>query len=485
MSSKGMSSKDSAARRVLVSVLLGTFTVSLNNSALNLAIPELMRVFDAAAIQVSWVMTLFLVAMGMTMPLTGFLAKRWGARRFYLLGLWLFLFASLQGALATNLVGVLAARTLQGVAAGLMIPLSLPLIFAAWPAERRGRVIGGWGLAVMIAPAIGPSVGGLLLEASSWHALFLMNLPVAVLALAGAHFCLEEGERDRERRFDLPGFVLVTLGVGGVLVALAGMASPTDLLEVAHWGPLGLGVALLVAFVRVERRTAQPLLELRLFGISPFRASVLIACAQAVTTFGCLLLIPIWMQRVQGYDTLTTGLMFLPTALMAAVCSPWAGRLVDGRWARQVVTGGLVVSAAALVGLAALGNAAPLWLIGILMASRGVGLGFGYLPATTIGLNAVGDARVAQASAMNNLARRLASALGIAILALHHDLRTLQLAAEGVAHDAAALAALGEAFLVLAALLLVATPLALSLPSTRHEVTPAHDPCRATQISRK
>lgn len=480
-----MSYRDSAARRVLATVLLGTFTVSLNNSALNLAIPELMWVFNAAAIQVSWVMTLFLVTMGMTMPLTGFLAKRWGTRRFYLLGLWLFLFASLQGALATSLTWVLVARALQGIAAGLMIPLSLPLIFAAWPAERRGRVIGIWGFAVMIAPAVGPGVGGLLLEVSSWQALFLMNLPVAVLALASGHLCLEEGERDRECRFDLPGFVLVTLGVGGVLVGLGGMASPEDLLEVARWGPLGLGVALLIAFVRVERRAPLPLLELRLFAIPPFRASVLIACAQAVATFGCLLLIPIWMQRVQGYDALTTGLMFLPTALAAAACSPWAGSLVDGRWACHTVAGGLVVSAAALIGLAALGHQAPMWLIGVLMASRGIGLGFGYLPATTIGLNAVGDDRIAQASAMNNLARRLASALGVAILALHHDLRTSQLVVEGAAPEAAALAALGEAFLALAALVLVATPLALSLPSNRREVTPAHDPHRAPQIPRK
>ncbi|NIC06716.1 DHA2 family efflux MFS transporter permease subunit [Billgrantia bachuensis] len=480
-----MSSRDNAARRVLVTVLLGAFTVSLNNSALNLAIPELMRVFNATAIQVSWVMTLFLVAMGMTMPLTGFLSKRWGMRRFYLLGLWLFLLASLLGALATSLAWILAARALQGVAAGLMIPLSLPLIFAAWPAGRRGRVTGIWGLAVMIAPAIGPGVGGLLLEMSSWQALFLMNLPVAILALASGHLCLEEGERDREHRFDLLGFVLVTLGVGGVLAALGDMNSPADLLEAAHWVPLGLGFTLLIVFVRVEHRVSHPLLELRLFAIPPFRASVLIACAQAVATFGCLLLIPIWMQRVQGYDALTTGLSFLPTALMAAICSPWAGRLADGRWARHAVAGGLVVSAMALIGLAALGHQAPLWLIGILMASRGVGLGFGYLPATTIGLNAVGDARVAQASAMNNLGRRLASALGVAMLALHHDLRTSHLAAGGVGPEAAALAALSESFLVLAALILVATPLALSLPSNRREVTPAHDSHRATQISRK
>lgn len=476
-----MSSKDRAARRILVTVLLGTFTVSLNNSALNLAIPELMRVFDAGATRVSWVMTLFLV---MPMPLTGFLADRWGARRLYLLGLWLFLGASLLGAVATGLVWVLAARGLQGIAAGLMIPLSLPLIFAAWPADQRGRVTGLWGFAVMIAPAIGPSVGGLLLEMSRWQALFLMNLPVAALGLVCGHRYLEEGRRNRERRFDLPGFLLVTLGVGGVLIALGATTAPSDLREATRWGPLVLGVVLLVAFIAVERRAAHPLLDLGLFAVGAYRASVLLACVQAVVTFGCLLLIPIWMQHVQGHDALTTGLIFLPTALVAAACSPWAGRLVDRGVPRRVVTFGLVVTVAALLGLAVLGPEAPLWLIGVLMAARGVGLGFGYLPVTPVGLNALPGEHVAQASAMNNLCRRLASSLGVVVLALHHDLRTSAHLAQGASAGAAGLAALSEAFVVLALLLLAATPLALSLPSTRREVTPAHDSQRTPQSPR-
>ncbi|WP_197038446.1 DHA2 family efflux MFS transporter permease subunit [Billgrantia saliphila] len=479
-----MSSREKAVP-VLITVLLGTFTVSLNNSALNLAIPELMRVFDAGAARASWVMTLFLVAMGMTMPLTGFLAERWGAHRLYLFGLWLFLVASLLGALAGTLTWVLTARGLQGVAAGLMIPLSLPLIFAAWPLDRRGRVTGVWGFAVMIAPALGPSLGGLLLEVSRWQALFLMNLPVAVLGLLSGHCYLEAQRRDLARRFDLPGFLLVTLGVGAVLIALAGITSPADLHQMMRWGPLLAGGLLLTAFVNVERHTPHPLLDLDLFAVRPFRVSVLLACAQAVVTFGCLLLIPIWMQHVLGYDPLTTGLIFLPTALVAAICSPWAGRLLDRGKARYVVVFGMAVTAAALLGLAALGREAPLWLIGALMAARGIGLGFGYLPVTTVGLNALSDRYIAQASAMNNLCRRLASSLGVVLLALHHDLSRTRHLAQGAEVGAAGMAALGEAFLALAVLVLVATPLALSLPSNRREVTPAHDTHRATQTSPK
>lgn len=464
-----MTPRDATGRKVLVTVLLGTFTVSLNNSALNLAIPELMRIFDASAVRVSWVMTLFLICMGMTMPVTGFLADRFGAKRIYLLGVWLFLAGSLAGAASETLLTVILARGMQGSAGGLMIPLSLSLIFRAFPAHRRGRVTGIWGVAVMIAPAIGPSVGGLLLEVSRWQALFLMNLPFAVLALACGHRYLSDATPDATRRFDLPGFGLVTLGVGSVLFALGTASTLEALLTPLRLFPLGLGTLMLVVFVRVELRVTHPLLDLRIFAVRNYTLSVLIACAQAIGTFGCLLLIPLWMLHVQGHDALTTGMVFLPSALAAAGAVAWAGRLIDRRSPRWVIAGGLLMTVASLAGLAGLDAAAPLWAIVMLMVLRGIGLGFSYLPVTTVGLNALADDRVAQASAMNNVSRRVTSSLGVVALSLYYELRTSQQHLQGVSMTHASMTALGEAFLVLALLILAVTPLALSLHASSRE----------------
>ncbi len=470
--------------KVLFSVLLGTFTVSLNNSALNLAVAELMATFDARATQVSWVVTLFMIAMGMTMPLTGYLADRVGRKRIYLLGLWGFLAGSALGALAPSLAIIIVARGLQGVAAGLMIPLSLSLIFSAYPSDQRGRASGIWGFAVMIAPAIGPSVGGLLLEISHWRALFLMNMPFAVLGLACGYRYLVAEPANHQRRFDLPGFVLITLGMGAVLFSLSRVETPTDLLHAGSLLPLTIGLLALAAFVRVERGTVAPLLDLGLFAHRGYRLSVALACLQAIILFGCILLVPLWMQNALGFGPLETGLVFLATAVAAACCSPMAGRLID-RYPPQWCIGiGLVITMASLTGLATLTEATPVWMIAAWMGLRGLGLGCAYLPSTTVGIKELPEHHVAQASAMNNMARRLVSSLGIVALSLYYDMAVKAALEQGLSYGEASAAALHHAFLALAAIAVLCLPLAWRLGhASRDTASTATEPAPPLQTA--
>ncbi|WP_136248805.1 DHA2 family efflux MFS transporter permease subunit [Halomonas borealis] len=458
-----MSNTSTPGGKVLFSVLLGTFTVSLNNSALNLAVAELMAVFDASATDVSWVVTLFMITMGMTMPLTGYLADRFGRKRIYLLGLWGFLAGSALGALAQSLAGITLARGLQGVAAGLMIPLSLSLIFSAYPSDQRGRASGVWGFAVMIAPAIGPSVGGLLLEVSHWRALFVMNMPFALLGLVCGYRYLSADPANRRRRFDLPGFVLITLGMGAVLFSLSRVETLTDLLRLEALLPLATGLLALVAFVRIERGTEAPLLDLSLFARPGYRLSVILACLQAIIQFGCILLVPLWMQATLGFGPLTTGLVFLATALAAACCSPMAGRLIDRYPPQWCIGAGLLVTLVSLAGLATLSEATPVWIIAAWMGLRGLGLGGAYLPSTTVGMRDLPEHSVAQASAMNNMARRLISSLGIVALSLYYDTAVNAALQRGMPYAEASASALHQAFLALAAIAALCLPLAWRL----------------------
>lgn len=448
---------------MLISVLLGTFTVSLNNSALNLAVAELMATFDASATEVSWVVTLFMIAMGITMPLTGYLADRFTRKRIYLLGLWGFLAGSALGAIAQSLMGIILARGLQGMAAGLMIPLSLSLIFSAYPTDQRGRASGLWGFAVMIAPAIGPSVGGLLLETSHWRALFLMNMPFALLGLFCAHRYLAPEPTNRLRHFDWPGFALITLGMGAMLFSLSRLESLADLLSYQAFVPLTAGLVSLVFFIRIERRTLEPLLDLSMFAHRGYRTSVILACLQSIILFGCILLVPLWMQNTLGFSPLTTGLVFLATALAASSCSPLAGRLIDRYPPQWCIGVGLVVTTLSLIGLAQLTATTPVWVIGLWMGLRGIGLGCAYLPSTTVGMKDLPEQSVAQASAMNNMSRRLVSSLGLVTLSIYYDMTVGTAMEQGVSHTDASANAMHHAFLALAAIAVLCLPLAWRL----------------------
>ncbi|WP_144979860.1 MDR family MFS transporter [Halomonas sp. C22] len=453
----------SNGRRVLVSVLLGTFTVSLNNSALNLAVAELMTSFQASASHVSLVVTMFMIAMGMTMPLTGYLAGRFGRKPIYLLGLWGFLAGSTLGAIAQSLDGIIVARGLQGMAAGLMIPLSLSLIFSAYPSERRGQASGIWGLAVMLAPAIGPTVGGLLLEVSHWRALFLMNMPFALLGLLCGYRYLPSEPHPSKRPFDLTGFALITLGMGAILFVLSRIETLTDLLHLQTVALIMLGLAALLLFVRVERRHDTPLLDLSLLSHRRFRLSVMLACLQSIILFGCILLVPLWMQNTLGFGPLTTGLVFLATALVAAICSPMAGRLIDRYSPRWCIGVGLIATLVSLIGLGTLTAATPVWMIAAWMALRGVGMGCAYLPSSTVGMKDLPEQSVTQASAMNNMSRRLASSLGIVALSIYYDVSVHAALQQGVPYSDASATALHMAFLALAGIALVCLPLAWQL----------------------
>lgn len=448
---------------VVVTVLLGTCTVSLNNSALNPAIPAFMTAFDIGPVTAGWIITGFMISMGMTMPLTGFLSHRFGKKRVYLFGLALFIACSCAGALSTAMPWVIAARCIQGVAGGLMIPLSLALIFEVYPKDQRGRVTGLWGTAVMLAPAVGPAVGGLLLQFFEWPVLFLMNIPVGLLAWLTGVYCLPPRSDAQARSFDWQGFVLVTLGVGMLLAALSRLTDETAL--VSPWNIFLIVAALLclAVFVRVELSKPHPLLSLRIFAIRSYGLSVIVAVAQSIGMFGCILLLPLLMQTVLGYGPAWTGLALLATAVFASAFVNLGGAILDVRGPRNIVLIGLIISALSTMAFGLINEHSSLWLIFALMMARGIGLGLSYMPVTTAGLNAVPEPLVAQGSAMNNISRRVVSSIAVVLASLYIEIRSGQLIDDGVASTA--LAAVNECFVVIGLLILLAVPAALLLPS--------------------
>ncbi|WP_209125090.1 MDR family MFS transporter [Alkalihalobacillus sp. BA299] len=455
---------------VVIAVLIGTFTLILNNSMLNPAVPQLMNVFDTDAVSTGWVITIFMVTMGMTMPVTGYLGDKWGKKRLYIIGLSIFVLGSILGSFSWNLSSLIFFRGLQGVGGGIMMPLSMALIFANFPKKERGLATGIYGVAAMMAPTIGPTVGGIIIETGSWHYLFLCNIPFGLLGIWFAAKYLKETELDQSITFDRLGFITVTLGVGLILFALGRTSSLEHLSYVSNIVFIVIGLISLAFFIIIEKRQKFPLLDLSIFKITPYSFSVWISGVTSIGLFGGIFLVPLLLHNVYGYNAITTGLVFLPAALLTGIFMTIGGRILDKKGVTGVVTSGLIISAVSTFFLGILTMETSLAFIIILMAIRGIGFGLSSMPATTAGMNAIPEQIVSRGVAMNNVLRQISSALGIVFISIYYEVRKAQLFVMEGTVEAANLQAINEGFIILAVLTAITVPVGYFLGKTSKEM---------------
>lgn len=450
---------------IVLTVMLGTTTVSLNNSALNPAIPAFMSVFSIGPVSASWIISAFMISMGMTMPLTGYFSHRFGNKVMYLCGLVFFLIGSTTGMLANNMLWVIVARCIQGIASGLMIPLSLVLIFSVYAKHERGYITGIWGAAVMLAPAVGPFIGGLLLEFSSWRMLFAMNIPVGLIGLLIGLRSLPSNHVKNNLSFDWLGFILVFSGLGLLMWVLSDLKAVGETIDSTKIAFLIASVLILVTFAKVELKKEEPLLNLRIFGNKQYTFSVIIVVAHAIGMFGCLVLIPILVQIVLGYSPMWTGFVLLCTAVSASCFVKFGGEKLDTHGPKHLVSTGLLLTGLSTMLLGRLSISSSVGLIIALMIVRGIGIGLSYIPSTTAGLNAIPESLVAQGSAMNNIFRRIISSIAVIAVAIYIEVRHQKLVKTGWAEILANHTAVSEAFLVIGILILCALPFAWFFPT--------------------
>ncbi|WP_332696915.1 MDR family MFS transporter [Halalkalibacter lacteus] len=448
---------------VVVAVLLGSFTMILNNSMLNPAIPQLMVVFGSDAVATGWVITIFMVTMGMTVPVTGYLGDRFGKKKLYLLGLSIFTLGSLLGSFSWDLSSLIAFRGLQGIGGGIMMPLSMALIFEAFPRKERGLATGVWGISAMMAPTIGPTFGGFLLETLNWTYLFLVNVPFGLIGLWFAFRYLPRTSADHNVTFDRYGFITITFGVGSILYALGRMSELAHLTEPMNLTLIFVGLILLYTFVQIERKEEQPLLDLALFRVSPYTFSMVIASMTSVGLFAGLFLIPLLIQQVYGLGPIMTGLIFLPSALLTGVFMSIGGRILDRKGATGVISTGLIVLTVGTIPLGFLNIDTSLAFIFAWMAIRGIGMGLSSMPSTTTGMNAIPSHLISRGSAMNNVIRQMSSALGIVFVSIYYEVRRGQLAITANSLEEASLQAINEGFLAIAILTVLTIPAAFLL----------------------
>lgn len=412
-------------RYVLLTVMLGTGTVSLNNSSFNPAIPQLMQYFQIGEIWASWVVVAFLLAMSISLPLAGYLSQRFGKRQTYLTALLCFALASTIGGLFNQFESVLIARALQGFCSGLMIPLSLGLIFSVTPIQQRGSTTGLWGAMIMLTLAIGPMLGALVLVWLDWQALFFINLPIACIALVLGYLYLPKEQGDMNQSFDWLGFICLSASIILLLVTLSQIHQFTDLAQPIYWLLLGICVLTFWQFVRRQKAQTSPLIEPALFDVKGFRFSLMICVAQTVGLFIGMLLVPLWIQQSLKLSPLWTGFALMSSALVTGLCSQPAGKYLDKYGASKIMSFGLIITALSFA-LLAWAPVQNVWFIICCMMLHGLGMGLSYMPSTTAGLNSLRQQQqhlVTQAAALNNLFRRLFAAVAVVLAALYLQLR--------------------------------------------------------------
>jgi EmrB/QacA subfamily drug resistance transporter len=402
---------------VLAVSSLAAFLAFLDVTIVNIAFPAITAAFPAtSAADLSWIFTAYNVTFAALLVPAGRLADLWGRRRTFLTGLALFGLASAACAAAPSVGALVAARAVQAVAAALLAPSSLALLLPAFPPERRGFALGTWGAMGGIAAATGPALGGLLVDALGWRAVFLVNLPVVVVTLAAGALVMTES-RDRTSRLPDPLGVLL-LGAGVALLAWGIVGGETSWTAPSTVARLVGGLALLGGFAWRSGRVATPLVEPALFRVRAFRASVVGYLVFSAAFYALLLANVLFLTGVWHYDVLRAGLAVTPGPLMAAVASALGGRLTDRFGARAVIVPGALLFAAGcalfVVGIGAEPSYLLHFLPATLLTGTGVGAVFSGLGVAAVA--ALPANRYATGSAVGTCARQIGAVLGISAL---------------------------------------------------------------------
>ncbi len=408
---------DPATRANILTVLLTSvayFMVALDTLVVVTALPSIHRELGGNVGTLQWAVNAYVLAFGAGIITAAAIGDRIGRRRMYLIGLAVFTAASAGCALAPDIGALIACRAIEGIGAAIIMPLGLTLLTSAFPAERRGAVIGIWGGVAGLAVASGPLIGGAVTQDLNWHWIFWVNVPIGILAIAGSRLRLAES-RGPKARLDLPALVLIAAGVGAVTWGLvqagqAGWGSAQTLIA------LSLGAVAIAGFLAWERRAAEPMIPLGLFRSGSFSAAVATQFLLAAGIYSAAFLISQYFQFALGDSPLGTGLRFLPWTATPMVIAPIAGAAFDKIGARPLIVPGLLMQAAGfawLVYLAAHSAGYASYIAPFVIA--GVGISMAIPSVSAAGLNAVAPQALGKAAGVMNTMQQFGAVVGIAV----------------------------------------------------------------------
>jgi EmrB/QacA subfamily drug resistance transporter len=400
----------------LAAVAFGLFMIMLDNTIVNVALPSIERDLHVSISELEWIVTAYALTFAALLITGGKLGDLYGRKLIFIVGIGIFTASSLACGLAPNAGVLIGARMVQGVGAALMNPASLSIITATFPPRERGQAIGIWAGVSAMALAIGPLVGGVIVENLNWNWIFFINVPVGIVGIVVSWLVIKESrDMSHEQSVDLPGLVTSSLGLFALTYALIegnshGWTSPEILSLFAA------AAVLLVAFVVVEHRQRLPMLDLDLFKIGSFTGANIVAMLVSLGMFGVFFFVSLYVQNILGYSPTQAGALFLPMTILIIIVAPIAGRLSDRIGSRWLMGAGMIIVGISLLLYQRVGLHSDVWTLLPSMLLGGVGMAMTMSPMTAAAMGSVPVDKAGVGSGVLNSFRQMGGSLGIALM---------------------------------------------------------------------
>lgn len=400
---------------VMVGLLAGPFMTMIDSSIVNVALPDMMSELKTSMGTIQWVASAYLLALGITLTGTAYLAKKFGTRRAYIISLIGFTISSILCSISQNIEFLIIARIVQGIFGAPLVPLAMNMLFGKGKAEQQLPAVAG--MILFLAPAVGPSLGGVLIHLSGWPLIFLANLPVGILAVIGAFRLPDEivAQKDDKTRFDTPGFILLATGLAGLTYG-ASKGPQSGWFEGTVWPFWAIGILLLVAYVIWAIRREHPIVDITLIRIPQHALAISLTAIVAVVTFAAILLVPTFMQEIQGMSAIVAGLALLPQALITGIGTVLGNKMPERFGVRWTVVTGMLLLTISTVGLLALDTNTSVWYTAVILIGRGFAIGLVIQPLLNRLIKSLPEHKVPDGNTLFNVVQRVGGTLGIALI---------------------------------------------------------------------
>ena len=432
-------------------LLVSAFVVILNETLMIVALPHLMKDLAITASAAQWLSTAFMLTMAVVIPITGFLLQRLNTRPVFILAMSLFCFGTGISALAPGFVVLVIGRIVQASGTAIMMPLLMTTVMTLVAPESRGRTMGNISIVISVAPALGPTISGLILSVLDWRWMFLLVLPIALAALALGAARINNVSIPMKAPIDIPSIFLSAIGFGSFVYGLSGLGeSALQAHTISQWVPLLIGGVVIAIFVMRQtylQRVNRALLDMRTLTHSRFTLAMVMMAILMMSMFGAFILLPIYLQNILGLSTLQTGFLLLPGGLLMGLCAPKVGSLFDKYGAAPLVIPGALLLSLALWGLTFVQQDTAFWFLLAAHLTLSIGLAMMFTPLFTASLGALPPHLYSHGSAMLGTTQQVAGAAGTALFVAIMTMRTASLVAGGAALPTATTGGIKAAFL--------------------------------------